>query len=62
MRQAVWFTVQKTELLKTLSALEAEGGAFRHGFRLNVRMGNILERFNRIRRKLDSNPAIVAVR
>ena len=59
-RKALWFTVQKTELLKTLSALE--GGVVKYNFRLHVRIANILERFIQIQRKLQENPAIIAVR
>lgn len=54
--KAVWFTVQKIELLKALSALENQN--FNHGFRLNVRVANINERFKQIRRKLAENDAM----
>ena len=58
--KAVWFTVQKIELLKTLSALKKQN--FNTGFRLNVRMANINERFRLIRRKLAENDAMKSLR
>jgi len=54
--KAVWFTVQKIELLKALSVLEKPN--FKHGFRLNVRIYNIYERFKRIREKLAEHDAM----
>jgi len=54
--KAVWFTVQKIELLKALSALEKPN--FKHGFRLNVRTYNINERFKQIRKKLAEHDAM----
>jgi hypothetical protein len=58
--KAVWFTVQKIELLKALSALKKQN--FNTGFRLNVRMANINERFKLIRRKLAENDAMKSLR
>ncbi|MDR1446610.1 MAG: hypothetical protein LBI90_06945 [Treponema sp.] len=57
--QAVWFTVHKIELLKALSAMD---GPFNHGFRLNVRVANIQERFVRIRGKLGETGAMRELR
>jgi len=60
MRKAVWFTVQRVELLKGLSTLE--GDIFKHGFYLDIRVRNILDHLNLIRIKLEENPAVKSVR
>jgi hypothetical protein len=54
--KAVWFTVQKIDLLKSLTAIE--GDIFNQKFRLNVRVANILERFKHIQQKLYENEAM----
>jgi len=59
-RKAVWFTVQRVELLKGLSALE--GDIFKHGFYLDIRIRNILDHLSLIRIKLEDNPAVKSVR
>ncbi|GHU87717.1 hypothetical protein FACS189476_03600 [Spirochaetia bacterium] len=54
--RAMWFTINKIELLKTLSTLD--GTTFRHTFRLNVRLYNIEERLKQIRIQLTQFDAV----
>jgi len=54
--KAAWFTVNKIDLLRSLSNLE--GNVFNRNFRIKVRLKNILERFVHIQIKLSEKEAV----
>ena len=58
--KAVWFTVHKIELLKSLASLN--GDMFKQKFKLDVRIANINIRLQNIRQKLAENEAMISLK